>query len=110
MFCRNNRRIDCSIRFSVVGVRWNLDGIGADIYIWIPKRQRWLTVKSDSSYLSSSDCRVTFGVGPQRHIKRVVVEWPSGLRQELGMLEADRTYAIEDGKGTIEDIPFQGSA
>ena len=99
-----------SIRFATVGVRSNRDGIGTNVHIWAPQGQRWLTVKSGSSYLSCSDKRVTFGLGSSRYIEKAVLEWPSGLNQELGKLEAGRTYVVQEGRGIIEDIPFQGSS
>ena len=30
-----------------------------------------------------------------------------GLKQELGMLDGDRTYVIEEGRGIVADIPHQ---
>jgi hypothetical protein len=95
-----------SIRFRTVGTRSNRDGIGANVRIWTPQGPRWLVVKSGSSYLSQSDRAVTFGLGSQEAVERVEIEWPSGLKQELGRLEAGRTYVVEEGKGIISDVPF----
>ena len=104
-------RNDCagnnSIRFHVVGRRSNRDGIGTNIRIWTPEGVRWLTVKSGSSYLSQSDRDVTFGLGQFRSIERAQFDWPSGLKQELGKLEAGRTYVVEEGKAVVADIPFR---
>lgn len=103
-------RNDCagnnSIRFRTVGTQSNRDGIGANVRIWTPQGTRWLTVKSGSSYLSQSDRSVTFGLGQVRNIERAQLDWPSGLKQELGKLEAGRTYVIQEGKGIIADVPF----
>ena len=104
-------RNDCvrnnSIRFHAVGSKSNRDGIGTNIRIWTPEGVRWLTVKSGSSYLSQSDRNATFGLGQFRSVGRAQFEWPSGLRQELGKLEAGRTYVVEEGKGIVADIPFE---
>ncbi len=105
---RNDESVNHSIRFSTVGVRSNRPGIGTNVHIWAPQGKRWLTVKSGSSYLSCSDTRVTFGLGPHRYIEKALLEWPSGEKQELGRLEAGRTYIVQEGKGIIHDIPFQG--
>jgi enediyne biosynthesis protein E4 len=104
---RNDSATNNSIRFHAVGSKSNRDGIGTNIRIWTPEGGRWLTVKSGSSYLSQSDRDVTFGLGQFRSIERVQLDWPSGLRQELGKLEAGRTYVVEEGKGIIADIPFK---
>jgi len=107
---RNDGGTNNSIRFSIVGVRSNRDGIGTNVHIWAPQGKRWLTVKSGSSYLSCSDTRVTFGLGPSRYIEKALLDWPSGEKQELGRLEAGRTYVVQEGKGIIDDIPFKGTS
>jgi enediyne biosynthesis protein E4 len=102
-------RNDChasSIRFRTVGTRSNRDGIGTNVHIWTPEGRRWLTVKSGSGYLSQSDRAVTFGLGALEAVDRVELDWPSGAKQELGRLEAGRTYVVEEGKGVISDVPF----
>jgi hypothetical protein len=102
-------RNDCvknhSIRFRTVGTRSNRDGIGSIVRIWTPAGMRWLMVKSGSSYLSSSEHAVTFGLGSFTGIERARIEWPSGLHQELGALPEGRTYTVEEGKGIIADDP-----
>jgi enediyne biosynthesis protein E4 len=95
-----------SIRFQVVGEQSNRDGIGTVIRIWIPDGMRWQMVKSGSSYLSCSDRRVTFGLAQRREIERAVLEWPSGRKQDLGKLAADRTYVVQEEHGIIQEIPF----
>jgi enediyne biosynthesis protein E4 len=104
---RNDCAMNNSIRFRAVGSKSNRDGIGTNIRIWTPEGVRWLTVKSGSSYLSQSDRNVTFGLGQFGGIERAQLDWPSGLKQELGKLEAGRTYVVEEGKGIIADVPFK---
>ncbi len=103
---RNDGGSNHSIRFRTLGTKSNRDGIGTGIRIWTPDGMRGLTVKSGSSYLSQSDRSLTFGLGQFRGIERAALSWPSGLKQELGKLEADRTYVVEEGKGIFADIPF----
>jgi enediyne biosynthesis protein E4 len=95
------------IRFRTVGTKSNRDGIGTSVRIWTPDGMRILIVKSGSSYLSQSDRSVTFGLGGFQSIDRAELEWPSGLKQSLGKLPADRTYVIEEGKGVISDTPHR---
>src|SRR5438552_1050830 len=104
---RNDCAVNHSIRFRTVGAKSNRDGIGANIRIWTPEGVRWLTVKSGSSYLSQSDRSVTFGLGRFESIERAAIEWPSGLKQELGKLAADHTYVVEEGKGIVADVPHR---
>jgi enediyne biosynthesis protein E4 len=106
---RNDCEANHCIRFRTVGTESNRDGIGTNIRIWTPEGIRWLTVKSGSSYASESDRRVTFGLGEFRSIARAELDWPSGVKQELGNLEADRAYVVEEGRGIIADTPLKRS-
>jgi hypothetical protein len=57
------------------------------------------------SYLSASDRRLTFGLGGAVRVDRAVVHWPSGVTQEIGPLEADRGYRVEEGKAAAAVRP-----
>jgi len=104
---RNDVRNNHSIRFRTIGVRSNKDGIGTIVRIWTQEGMRWLMVRSGSSYLSQSDRSVTFGLGQFPRIERAVLEWPSGVKQELGRLEADRTYVVDEQRGIISDMRME---
>lgn len=104
---RNEGCTNHCIRFRTVGTKSNRDGIGTNVRIWTPDGVRLLVVKSGSSYLSQSDRSVTFGLGQFQSIEKAELEWPSGLKQSLGKLSADRTYVIEEGKGVIADAPHR---
>jgi len=104
---RNDGCTNHSIRFRTKGTKSNRDGIGTNVRIWTPEGMRWLTVKSGSSYLSQSDRSVTFGLGEFRGVERALIEWPSGLKQELGKLEADRTYVVDESMGIVGDVLHQ---
>ena len=95
------------IRFHTIGSRSNRDGIGTNVRIWVPEGMRWLTVKSGSSYLSHSQRDLTFGLGDHHGVERVQLEWPSGKVQELGKLEADRIYVVDEDKGILSSTPFR---
>lgn len=99
-----------SVRFQTVGTRSNRDGIGANVRIWTPAGMRWQMVKSGSSYLSSSERTLTFGLADFTEIERAEVVWPSGRRQQLKRLPADRTYVVEEEKGVVADYRHQRRA
>jgi hypothetical protein len=42
---------------------------------------------------------VTFGVGRQDHIDRLIVEWPSGRTEEYKNLATGRAYECTEAKG-----------
>ena len=56
-------------------------------------------MKTGSSYLSQSELPVTFGLGGHAKADRLVVEWPSGAKDELTNLPAGQAYEITEGRG-----------
>ena len=91
-----------SIRFKLVGTQSNRDGIGAVVKVFADRQQQTRMVRSGSSYLSQSELPVTFGVGRQEEIERVVVEWPSGRSEEYKKLKSEKTFQITESNGVTE--------
>ena len=88
-----------SIRFRLVGTKSNRDAIGASVKIFHNGSIQSRLVKGGSSYLSQSELPVTFGVGKQDKINRVVIQWPSGRTEEYKDLTTGRAYECVEGKG-----------
>ncbi|HSZ62049.1 MAG TPA: CRTAC1 family protein [Terriglobales bacterium] len=92
-----------SIRIRLVGTKSNRDAIGATVKIFhspsnaTPSQSR--VVKGGSSYLSQSELPVTFGLGKQDKIVRLVIEWPSGRTEDFKNLSAGRAYECVEAKG-----------
>jgi enediyne biosynthesis protein E4 len=84
------------ITFNLVGVKSNHDGIGAQIKISTSAGKQYATVTTASSYQSSSDKRVHFGLGPELSVARVEIRWPSGARQVLSDLKADQIVTVTE--------------
>lgn len=61
-------------------------------------------VRGGGSYLSSNDQRLHFGLGSDATMKRVEVQWPSGLKDELNDVAGDAIYTIVEGKGITNTI------
>ena len=62
---------------------------------------RWLT--GGTSYLSSNDPRLFFGLGPVRTIERLEVRWPSGLVQGWSNVAANRFLELREGHAPVDD-------
>ncbi len=52
-------------------------------------------VEVGSSYLSSEDPRVHFGLGPRTSVKELTVRWPGGGVSRLANVRADRIVVVE---------------
>jgi hypothetical protein len=87
-----------SIRFRLIGTKSNRDAIGARVKISAGGVMQTRMVHSGSSYLSQSELPVTFGVGQQDRVDRVIVEWPSGRTEEFKQLAAGKFYEIAEGE------------
>jgi hypothetical protein len=94
-----------SFRLRVTGTKSNRDGIGAVVRLFTPDGAQMRTVKTGSSYLSQSELPVTFGLGPRDTVRRVVVEWPSGLTQEFENVSHGRYHLQEGAKLDPEPRP-----
>ena len=88
-----------SVRFRLVGTKSNRDGIGARIKLFAGGSMQTRFVRSGSSYLSQSELPVTFGLGKQDAVERIVVDWPSGRSEEYKNLQSGKAYEITEGKG-----------
>ena len=56
-------------------------------------------VKTDGSYLSASDIRAHFGLGPSSKVDAVVVTWPDGQMERWTAPPADRLVTLRRGEG-----------
>jgi hypothetical protein len=88
------------IAIRTVGTKSNRDGIGARISVTAGARTLVDEVRSGSSYNSSSDMRVHFGLGLATKANSVQIRWPSGLQEHFDNLPADSIHTLKEGSGT----------
>ena len=88
------------IALKTLGTKSNRDGIGARIVVKAGKRTLVDEVRSGSSYISSSDMRVHFGLASLEKVESVQVRWPSGLVEQFDNLPADKIHTLKEGSGT----------
>jgi hypothetical protein len=91
-----------SIRLHFVGTKSNRDAIGASVHLYSNGQTQSRLVRSGSSYLSQSELPLTFGVGHQDEIEKVVVDWPSGRTEEYPKLKSGKTYQLTESTGITE--------
>lgn len=95
-----------SIRFHLIGTKSNRDAIGANLQIHYNGKIASRMVRSGSSYLSQSELPLTFGLGRQDRIDRVVIVWPSGNTEEHANLGAGKAFQVTEQKGIAELYRF----
>ena len=78
----------------------NRSGIGARVgVVKSDGTTFWRNAHTDGSYLSASDARVHFGLGPDAAPVRLIVEWPRGLRELWTGVAVDRIMTLKQGSG-----------
>jgi enediyne biosynthesis protein E4 len=89
----------------VVGVQSNRDGIGASVRVSAGGKSWVEEVRSGSSYLSSSDLRLHFGIGAATRIAGVEIDWPSGRKESFPPPPVDRVVSLTEGTGAAVAQP-----
>ncbi len=69
------------LEVELTGTRSNRDGLGAVVKVVAGDLEMTRSHDGKSGYLSQSSLPLYFGLGEQKKIDRVEVEWPSGVRQ-----------------------------
>src|SRR5207244_3992441 len=84
------------IGLKLAGSRSNRSALGAKVRVLAGGRWQSDEVRSGGSYLSQNDMRLHFGLGASAQVDRIEIAWPSGTRQTLRDVAADRVVAIEE--------------
>lgn len=72
------------------------DAWGASVTLKGGGRIQRRELQPGNSFMSQSDPRLLFGLGPGGKAEDVTVRWPSGLVQKLGPLEAGRYHVLKE--------------
>ena len=80
----------------LVGHKSNRDAIGAEVKVVTAQGPQWETVSTASSYLSSGDKRLHFGLGSQSAADTVEIQWPSGIKQTLKNVRGDQFVTVDE--------------
>jgi hypothetical protein len=82
---------------NLVGHKSARDAIGAKVKLTTASgRVLYNHVAISVGFMSSSDKRVHFGLGPEAKINSVEIRWPSGIQQTLKGLAADRFLTVDE--------------
>jgi len=84
------------LTLKLVGVKSNRDAIGAQVEIATESGKQYASVTTASSYQSSSDPRLHFGLGSTVSVKSIRIRWPSGIVQTLPETKGDQILTIKE--------------
>ena len=85
------------------GVRSNRSGIGARVTASTSTGNQIREVRGGSSYQSTHDFRVHFGLGNTKIVKTLEVRWPDGSIQKFNQIAANVHYRLKES-GELKKI------
>lgn len=106
----NEGAVNHALRIKLEGTRSNRDGIGSVVWVQSGATNQKQMLRSGSSYLSSSELVLTFGLGSATQAGVVNVYWPSGAVTKLANIKAGQTITIREGSGIVHAEPFHKRA
>ena len=95
-----------SVRLKLVGTKSNKDGIGAVARLSSGGDPQTQMLRSGSSYLSSSELILTFGLAQRDKADTIEIRWPSGQIDRLSNVAAGQTITVTEGKGQTSSRPY----
>ena len=80
----------------LVGSKSSRDAVGARVTIKVGAARRVKQLLGGTSYLSASDPRLLYGLGPAAKVDEVEVRWPSGALTKLKDVAANRYVVVRE--------------
>jgi hypothetical protein len=96
------------IKIKLMGTKSNRSAIGARVVARYGKNTQAQQLLSQSSYLSSNDPRMHFGLGAETKVD-LAIHWPNGLQEVVKDLASDRLIMIREGAGVVGEVIFDDS-
>jgi hypothetical protein len=93
------------LRIKTIGTKSDRDGFGTRVEITAAGSTRYAEVRAGSSFESSNDPRLHFGLGSAIRVESIVIRWPSGHVDKLGPEPADQELVVQEGRGVVERQP-----
>jgi hypothetical protein len=103
---RNTGTTNHSLRVKLWGTKSNRNGIDAVVFVQSAQTGQKLTMRSGSSYLSSSELVLTFGLGSKTKADTVEIDWPNGQVDKLSNVATGQTVTVEEAKGQVGSRPY----
>ena len=95
------------LKVKLIGTKSNRSAIGARVVARYGGKQQVQEVISQSSYCSSNDRRLHFGLG-KAETADLEIQWPAGTKQTFEKLQANQLVVIREGAPAVEHAPWPG--
>jgi hypothetical protein len=94
------------LKVRLEGTRSNRSAIGSRVLVHYGGRVQAQCVTSQSSFLSTNDPRLHFGLG-QVTTADIEVHWPTGISETFPKISADQLVTIREGQGIVKGRQFR---
>lgn len=92
------------LKTELQGTKSNRSAIGATVQVEAGQWKQKDVVLSQSSYISHSDSRLHFGLGPEAAVTKIMVQWPSGAVETFPGTTANRLVRLVEGSGETKTV------
>ena len=89
------------IRFRLVGVESNRDGLGAVVTLSTGELRQRMELRLSDGFLGSNEPVLHFGLDQTDVVDEVIVAWPSGTTERFELLPAGKLYVVKEGSGWL---------
>ncbi len=97
VYLRNDQRLGLPwLRLHLTATRSQPEAGGARVEVHTPRRVFVQTVAPQLGFMAQSESTLTFGLGEDARVRRIVIRWPSGQVQELKPEGLNRTLEIRE--------------
>ena len=84
------------LRLRLVATRSQPEAGGARVEVHTPRRILARTVAPAMGFMAQSESTLTFGLGEDTRVRKIVIQWPSGQKQELRPEAINQTLVIRE--------------
>jgi enediyne biosynthesis protein E4 len=93
------------LKVRLEGTKSNRSAIGATVLVRYGRKLQAQVVMSQSSYVSSNDPRLHFGLGAETSAD-IEIRWPSGMIEKFPAQLVNRLLTIKEAHGIVPGRPF----
>jgi hypothetical protein len=88
------------LKVKLIGTKSNRSAIGTRVLVRYGNKGQAQQLLSQSSYLSSNDPRLHFGLGDETKVD-LEIRWPNGLQESASNVAADQLVIFREGSGIV---------
>jgi len=93
------------LKVQLVGVHSNRSAIGARVVVRYGERQQTQELSAQSSFYSSNDRRLHFGLGNEA-VASLSIRWPNGQVESISKVASDQLIVVKEGSGIVSKTNF----